>query len=569
MKAKIFTFVMLVCFIRVSFSLGAVLEVPSLEYPTIQSAIDAASDGDEIIVAEGRYFENINFKGKNITLRSIEPNNPDVVEATIIDGSGTLVTFVGSESEECVLSGLTIVNGGPGVSGNGSRAAVSNCVISGNCRGSEGGGLYDCDGKISNCTVSGNSASGAGGGLYGCDGEISNCAIIGNSTCHPHGGGLSTCNGTIRNCIISGNAAEYWGGGLHNCGGTVINCSITGNAALMGGGMGNSTAMVVNCNFSGNWARAYGGGICGSFENRQIVVNCTFSGNRAEKGGSGIYHNGSGGQLVLTNSIIWRNPAPYGGPPIELEDGSSATVSYSNVQYGWPGEGNINQDPLFVHSHSGVFDFGRFVSVDFGCWVQDMPDFIVEMPDYHLQSASPCIDAGSNAVLPADIADLDGDGNNDEPIPFDLGDNARVTNGTVDMGAYEFFPVIHVAIDIKPGSEDGEDNTISLGTQGLIPVAIFTEVDVEGQIVFDARTVNPDTVELAGMGVSIQGKSNDLMAYEQDVNEDGFDDLVVHVATANFDPGSVQEGEAVLTGTTYVGLYIMGKDEITIVPPEE
>ena len=158
--------------------------------------------------------------------------------------------------------------------------------------------------------------------------------------------------------------------------------------------------------------------------------------------------------------------------------------------------------------------------------------------------------------------DNDNDGFVDEPYVFDGGqDNLPWANpdGWIQL----------VNIDIKPGSEDGDDNTISLGTQGLIPVAVFTEVDSEGQIVFDARTVNPETVELAGMGVAIQGKSNDLMAYEQDVNEDGFDDLVVHVATANFDPGAVQEGEAVLTGKTYVGLPIMGTDEITIVPPEE
>ena len=146
---------------------------------------------------------------------------------------------------------------------------------------------------------------------------------------------------------------------------------------------------------------------------------------------------------------------------------------------------------------------------------------------------------------------------------------AYVTDHT-NHRVQKFSPFIKiVAIDIKPGSEDGDDNTISLGTQGLIPIAIFTEVDIDGQIVFDATTVNPATIEIAGMGVSIQGKGNDLMAYVQDVDNDGFDDLVVHVATANFDPETIQEGEAVLTGLTFDGQAIEGWDYVTIVPTEE
>ena len=100
-------------------------------------------------------------------------------------------------------------------------------------------------------------------------------------------------------------------------------------------------------------------------------------------------------------------------------------------------------------------------------------------------------------------------------------------------------------------------------------MAIFTEVDIDGQIIFDATRVNPETVEIAGMGVSIQGKGNDLMAYVQDVDNDGFDDLVIHVATANFDPEAIQEGEAYLTGMTFDGQAIEGWDEVTIVPAEE
>ena len=86
---------------------------------------------------------------------------------------------------------------------------------------------------------------------------------------------------------------------------------------------------------------------------------------------------------------------------------------------------------------------------------------------------------------------------------------------------------------------------------------------------FDATTVDPDTVELAGAGVAVRGRSNKYMAHEEDVNHDGLLDLVVQVATENLDPDSFQDGYAIMTGTTYDGQDIEGSDEVFIVPPGE
>jgi parallel beta-helix repeat protein len=119
--------------------------------------------------------------------------------------------------------------------------------------------------------------------------------------------------------------------------------------------------------------------------------------------------------------------------------------------------------------------------------------------------------------------------------------------------------VLVVAIDIKPGSYP---NAINLGSHGLIPVAILSSDD------FDATTVDPESVELAGAGVAVRGKSNKYMAQQEDVNGDGLVDLINHVATENLDPNSLQDGYAVLIGTTFGGEEVTGTDEITIVPPE-
>ena len=117
--------------------------------------------------------------------------------------------------------------------------------------------------------------------------------------------------------------------------------------------------------------------------------------------------------------------------------------------------------------------------------------------------------------------------------------------------------VIDVVVDIKP---DSADNTINLGSMGVIPVGILSTAD------FDATQVDPWTVELAGAGVAVRGKGSKLLSSAKDLNGDGLLDLEVKVETENLDPGTFQDGAANLTGQTYDGLEIQGQDSITIVP---
>ena len=117
---------------------------------------------------------------------------------------------------------------------------------------------------------------------------------------------------------------------------------------------------------------------------------------------------------------------------------------------------------------------------------------------------------------------------------------------------------ISVQIDIKPGSDP---NPINPGSNGVIPVAILTTDS------FDASTVDPGTVTLAGAEVAVRGKSEKTMARLEDIDGDGDDDLMLQVDTQSW-AELWEGGEVILTGKTYDGEDIEGTDEVIIVPPE-
>jgi len=145
-----------------------------------------------------------------------------------------------------------------------------------------------------------------------------------------------------------------------------------------------SNGTVTGCNFTGNLSGYQGGGMHNSHSSPS-VTNCIFSGNLAEAEDSFAYgggmYNGFDSNSIVTNCILWgKNATP------EPEIYGIATVSYSDIKGGWPGEGNIDADPLFV---------------DPGYWdpngtPQDANDDFWVNGDYHLLGDSPCIDAGDH-----------------------------------------------------------------------------------------------------------------------------------------------------------------------------
>ena len=208
---------------------------------TIQSAIDAAEDGDTIVVLPrnylgikcdgNRYMERIDFKGKAVTVRGLIPGDRELVRRTTIDGAqeGTVVTMEHGEPRGAVLDGFSITGGkaasnGGGISINYGCPIIRNCVIIGNEAGYQGGGIH-CGmytrAVIRNCRIKHNKAAHGGGiAIQGALPTISNCVIAQNVAASGGGLSLSLRNKqtlTIRQCTIAGNVATSMGGGGIKC----------------------------------------------------------------------------------------------------------------------------------------------------------------------------------------------------------------------------------------------------------------------------------------------------------------------------------------------------------------
>ena len=207
---------------------AATIQVPS-DARTIQGAVDAASNGDVIIVAAGTWHETINMKGKAIVLKSV-----DGPEATVLDGRtlpGSIVYCIEGESRETGIEGFTLRGGtgdssvhGPGqaVGGAmfivGSSPRVNDCIFENNTATLQGGAVYsvrDAHPSFTNCIFRRN-ASEKGGAVFSL---LSNCRFM--------------------DCTFIGNLAHFSGGAIFNsshCSPTFMSCRFLGNQALYNGG---------------------------------------------------------------------------------------------------------------------------------------------------------------------------------------------------------------------------------------------------------------------------------------------------------------------------------------------
>ncbi len=423
-------------------------------FTTIQAAIDAghADGGGEVWVAEGIFYsggvntamvsmkENVHIYGGFSGVETERGERDFSQFETIIDGKGMQRCVLGANSS--TLDGFLIRDGISSFGGGGmlnfaSSPMVNNCVFLSNSSRVHGGGIYNSGSSptLTNCVFIDNSAL-DGGGMNNTSGSfptLKECTFINNSASRI-GGGMSNSSSspTSMNCVFEGNSGES-GGGMSNgnlSSPTLLNCTFTDNSTSeFGGGMFNdylSSPTLTNCIFTGNSATDGGGGMYND-KSSPVLNNCIFTYNTAKKGGAmsnfidggtghdsdfspvlinctltnnsatlrhsndtyyggGIYNSGHSAP-TLTNCILWGN---HGSEYLY----KYSVVTYSLIEGGYEGEGNIDANPFFVDAQGG---------------------------DLRLRPYSPCVDAGTAQA----IAEVDFLG------------APRFQGAGVDLGAFE------------------------------------------------------------------------------------------------------------------------------------
>jgi predicted outer membrane repeat protein len=389
-------------------------------FTSLPPALTAAVSGDEIWVAAGTY------KPTSTMTRSFS--------FTLKNGVGLYGGFVGGEtsrSQRDPKANVTRLSGDIGMPGNSSDNSYH--VVSADS-------TVTPTAVLDGFTISGGNASG--------------------TSPDDLGGGLVVSSGspTVAHCVFSGNSASSSGGAVRVDGGNAafLDCTFIGNSAGVGGGVsaGSVTGLTLTrCVIRGNTASdgTRGGGIDATnnvavtdclvaqnsnngvvfFQDGNVLTNTTVTGH----GGYGV--TAFSGTSTITNSILWSDAT---GETF-LGISGSLNVSYSDVQGGFGGTGNISSDPRFVNPGGG---------------------------DWRLGSGSPAVDAGNNAAVPAGITtDLAG-----LPRFFDdpaVPDTGLGTPPVVDMGAYERVP-LSVSAPVPQSVCAGSPVSFSVTASGSAPV---------------------------------------------------------------------------------------------------
>jgi predicted outer membrane repeat protein len=351
------------------------------------------------------------------------------------DGGGVYVEGCSPSFNGCSFVGNKSGEDGGAASNKTSEATYTNCTFTGNEAGDDGGAMCWKDGgngSVSGASTlfSGNHAASNGGAVFisagdndqedpdvGSSPSFSGCTFSGNWTdTDGKDGGAVNCkqsgsNPTFSSCAFYGNHAEDDGGAIQcedEASMTISDCVFaTNTCGGNGGAIRASQAVMVfhACVFVGNEADGNAGAVQSVDASDVDLFDSVFAGNSCDGEGGAIRNGSSGtttearhctfygnaagtvggaiqrakGGVTVEDSILWANTAPSGGAQIS----GTATVTYSDVQAAevWPGEGNINGDPLF-------HDPGDLLGGD-ELWFT-IDDGLV------LQSGSPCRNAASD-----------------------------------------------------------------------------------------------------------------------------------------------------------------------------
>lgn len=356
---------------------------------------------------------------------------------------------------------------------------VRHCRFSGNSGASGGAVVLNTPANVefADCTFSGNTATAAGGAVFANGGthSFSGCGFSGNAA-HGIGGGggaifASTATASIRDCDFHQNQATatfgyggavkgkdsalsmtrclfqengaYDGGALHIVGTAAVsltNCRVRENVARSDGGaiyLDGIAATITGCEFSANRAAASGGGLY-HYDASPTFDLCSFAGNAAGNDGGAIYNrtwnSARPAAPILRNCIVWNNRKGYESNPAGTSVADVSTVHPTRFSH------------CLVAFSCGSTAWNPEMGIDLGENLDIDPQFLLSPEpgltapqniDLRLQADSPAIDAGSSALVPADRADLNENGDTTETLPLDLAGLPRVAGATVDPGAFE------------------------------------------------------------------------------------------------------------------------------------
>ncbi len=415
MKKTTIFFVLFCCV----FSLMAqVINIPA-DFSTIQAGIDAASSGDTVLVEEDTYIENIDFKGRAITVASrfIIDGDTSHISKTIIDGSqpsnpdaASVVTFRSGEDTTSVITGFTIT-GGAGTKADNILVSYPTTVFR------SGGGIfiYHSGGKITHNIIEENHLVttfdlryNMGSGLLAREGDNQAVIIRGN---------------IIRNNSQTGQYYDYGGGaGLiggrflveHN---SILNNTLDNQEYSRGAGMFISILpgpieeavfrnnIISNNNASGSDNHGGGVALVSGFQQERVeVYNNVISENYAESGAGGILFSGGHSQINVFNNTIINNEAAVVGNSLGFFP-TSDILMYNNII--WAEVGNevpgihfwqgIDSDSLYLYYNILDKPFGPEDPVTTKGNTYFEPLF--ETDSYEPADTSPAIGRGVDSVL--------------------------------------------------------------------------------------------------------------------------------------------------------------------------